>query len=63
MHTQNVFWQVAGATSIGSTADVKGVVLCATAADLLTGSSLNGRVLAQTGVTLDSVTVDSRTAA
>jgi CO dehydrogenase/acetyl-CoA synthase delta subunit len=63
MHTQNVFWQVAGATSIGATADVKGVVLSKTSVDLLTQSSLNGRVLAQTAVSLDAVTVDSRTAA
>jgi hypothetical protein len=49
---QNVFWQVAGATTIGTTADVKGIVLCKTMIALNTGATLVGRALAQTAVTL-----------
>jgi hypothetical protein len=49
---KNIFWQVAGKTSLGTTADFKGVILCATAISLHTGATLNGRALAQTAVTL-----------
>jgi hypothetical protein len=62
-HTQKVFWQVAGATSIGTSADVKGVILSKTNVDFKIKSALNGRILAQTAVTLDAVTIDSRTTA
>jgi uncharacterized repeat protein (TIGR02543 family) len=51
---KNIFWQVAGHTSIGTTADFKGNILCQTAIILRTGAKLNGRALAQTAVTLDS---------
>ena len=49
---KNIFWQVAGHTTLGTTADVKGIILCATGISLQTGASLNGRALAQTAVTL-----------
>ena len=49
---KNIFWQVAGQTTLGTTADVKGVILCATAIAMQTGATLNGRALAQTAVTL-----------
>ena len=49
---KNVFWQVAGAVSIGTTAHFEGVVLTKTMVAVKTGASVNGRLLAQTAVTL-----------
>ena len=51
---KNVFWQVAGKTTIGTTAYFNGNVLCKTAIVLKTGAELHGRALAQTAVTLDA---------
>jgi hypothetical protein len=53
----NVFWQVAGQTTLGSTAAFKGIILCYTAIVMNTGVTLNGSALAQTEVTLDTATV------
>ena len=53
----NVFWQVAGAVTIGTTARMEGQVLSQTGISLGTGSAANGRLLAQTAVTLASSTV------
>merc|ERR1712166_232189 len=55
---ENIFWQVAGSTTLHTTAEMKGTILCATAIDFQTGSSLNGRALAQTAVTLDAATIE-----
>jgi hypothetical protein len=52
--TKNIFWQVAGQTSLGTTADFKGVVLCKTQIVVQTGATVNGRLLAQTQVTMDA---------
>jgi ice-binding like protein len=49
---KNVFWQVAGAVTIGTTAHFEGVVLSQTMIAANTGASVNGRLLAQTAVTL-----------
>jgi hypothetical protein len=49
---QNIFWQVAGATNLGTTSHVEGIVLDATAINMETNASINGRLLAQTAVTL-----------
>jgi ice-binding like protein len=49
---KNVFWQVAGAVTIGTTAHFEGVVLAKTSVAVNTGASVNGRLLAQTAVTL-----------
>ena len=49
---KNIFWQVAGAVSIGTTAHFEGVVLGKTMIAVNTGASVNGRLLAQTAVTL-----------
>jgi len=49
---KNIFWQVAGAVSIGTTAHFEGVVLGKTMVAVKTGASMNGRLLAQTAVTL-----------
>ena len=50
----NIFWVVAGQTTIGTTAVLNGNILDQTAIVLNTGATLNGRALAQTAVTLDS---------
>ena len=54
---KNIFWQVAGKVEVGTTAHVKGIFLVKTHATFKTGSSLNGRVLSQTAVNLQSATV------
>jgi len=53
---KNIFWQVAGGAGaiIGTTADFKGVVLAQTAISVKTGARVNGRLLAQSAVTLDA---------
>jgi hypothetical protein len=51
---KNVFWQVAGLTTLGTTSNVKGTILSKTLIALRTGATLNGRALAQTAVTLDA---------
>jgi hypothetical protein len=54
---KNIFWQVAGLVDLDTTAHCEGVVLTMTSIALKTGASINGRLLAQTAVTLDSSTV------
>ena len=49
---KNIFWQVAGGTTLGTTANSKGIVLCKTLIAMNTGAVLSGRALAQTAVTL-----------
>lgn len=53
----NIFWQVAGATTLGTTSSFKGIILCQTLIALNTGTTVTGRLLAQTAVTLDATTV------
>jgi hypothetical protein len=50
---RNMFWQTAGAVAIGTTAHFEGVILAKTKIDMKTGASANGRLLAQTAVTLE----------
>ena len=57
----NIFWQVAGSVTIGSSAAMKGVILCATLIAMNTGATLEGRALSQTAVTLDSNSVTAGT--
>src|SRR3954466_513091 len=54
---KNVFWQVAGAATLGSTANFKGIILSKTQIVFNTGSSITGRALAQTAVTLNATAV------
>jgi hypothetical protein len=54
---QNVFWIVSGGVSIGANAHMEGVVMSATDISLLAGASVKGRLLARTGVLMDSNTV------
>ncbi len=49
---KNVFWQVSGGVTLGSTAHLEGVVLAKTAITLGSAASVNGRLLSQTAVTL-----------
>ena len=53
----NVFWDVAGAADVGTTAHLEGVILCKTSIALHTGASIKGRLLAQTAVNVDSSAV------
>jgi hypothetical protein len=53
----NVFWEVAGAVQVGTTAHLEGTVLGQTAINLATGASINGRLLAQTAVSIDTSVV------
>lgn len=54
---KNIFWQSAGQVAIGATAHFEGVILSKTLIALQTGASANGRLLAQTAVTLDQSVV------
>ncbi len=54
---KNVLWQVFGVVDIGTTAHMEGVVLSQTSITLNTGASANGRLFAQTAVTLAGNTV------
>ena len=54
---KNVFWQVAGQTTLGTTSQFKGIILCQTLIEMQTGATLHGRALAQSAVTLDAATV------
>lgn len=50
---KNIFWQVAGTVSLGTTSHFEGVILSKTGITFKTGASLTGRALAQTAVILD----------
>lgn len=54
---KNVFWAVAGAVTIGTTAHFEGTVLTKTMIAMKTKASINGRLLAQTAVTLQMNTL------
>jgi hypothetical protein len=53
----NIFWQVAGEATLGTTAQFKGIILSMTGITFQTGASMNGRALAQTAVILDANTI------
>lgn len=53
----NVYWQVAGTVTVGTTARIVGQVMSQTAITMGTGSHANGRLFAQTAVSLASSTV------
>mmetsp|Transcript_12977 Transcript_12977/g.20579 ORF Transcript_12977/g.20579 Transcript_12977/m.20579 type:complete len:269 (+) Transcript_12977:102-908(+) len=55
----NIVWVVAGKTTHGAGSHFEGIILGATSADFVTQSSINGRVLVQTAVTLQRTTVTS----
>ena len=49
----NIFWQVAGQVTLGTTSNFSGIMLCQTQIAMQTGATFDGRALAQTAVTLD----------
>lgn len=49
---RNIYWQAAGVVALGTTAHMEGIVLGKTGITLATGATVNGRLLAQTAVTL-----------
>lgn len=49
---RNIYWQSAGVVALGTTAHMEGIVLGKTGITLATGATVNGRLLAQTAVTL-----------
>ena len=55
---KNIFWQVSGAVTVGTTSHFEGNILGKTGINLKTGASINGRMLAQTAVTLQMNTVN-----
>jgi ice-binding like protein len=54
---KNIVWQVAGEVDFGATSHAEGIVLSKTAIHLGTGATINGRLLAQTAVSIESTTV------
>lgn len=54
---KNIFWQTAGAVTLGSTSHFEGNILSQTGINMKTGASINGRMMAQTAVTLQMNTV------
>jgi hypothetical protein len=56
---KNIFWQVAGQATLGTTSNFKGIILDQTAIVLNNGATLQGRALAQSAVTLIANSVTS----
>jgi hypothetical protein len=56
---KNIFWEVAGAVDVETTAHIEGVVMAMTSITLETGSSVQGRLLAQSAISIDDSTVVS----
>jgi FlaG/FlaF family flagellin (archaellin) len=54
---KNIFWVVAGAVTLGTYSHFEGTILGKTSLSLQTGASMNGRLLAQTAVTLQMNTI------
>jgi hypothetical protein len=54
---ENIFWQVAGDVTLGPDAHMEGIILSNADVSFQRGSSLNGQVFAQTGVTLQKATI------
>jgi hypothetical protein len=54
---KNVYWQVSGAVTLGTTSQFEGVILGMTSIALQTGASIGGRLLAQKAVSIEGSTV------
>lgn len=52
--TNNIFWQTAEGVTLGTTSHFEGNLITATDVSVMTGATMNARLLAQTAVTLDS---------
>ena len=50
---KNIFWQVAGQATFGTTSHFEGIILSMTGITFQTGASFKGRALSQTAVVLD----------
>jgi hypothetical protein len=59
---ENIFWQVSGKVDIGAAAHMEGIIMTYTAVTFLTGSTLNGRIFAQTAVALQMAIITCPTA-
>lgn len=57
VQAKNIFWVVSDAVTIGTTSHFEGNVLGMTGINMQTGATINGRMLAQTAVTLQMNTV------
>ena len=57
--SKNIFWQVAGQTTLGTTSVMQGNVLDQVAIVMNTGAVLSGKALAQSAVTLDATYASS----
>jgi hypothetical protein len=55
---KNIFWVTTSAVTLGTTSHFEGNILGQTSINMLTGSSINGSMLAQTAVTLQMNTVN-----
>lgn len=51
---KNIFWQIAGEATFGTTSHFEGIILSMTGITFQTGATVNGRLLAQTAVILDA---------
>jgi len=58
---KNIFWQLAGQATLGTTSHFEGIILSQTGITLQTGASMNGRALAQSLVALDQNAVTEPT--
>lgn len=56
---ENIFWQVGGQVTLGTTSTMNGIILSESAIVMNTGATLNGRAMSQTEVTLDASAVIS----
>ena len=57
-HAENIYWLVAGSGAVlGTTVQFQGNILSKTLISMNTGATINGRLLAQTAVTLDANSV------
>lgn len=54
VQAKNVFFQVAGQVTIGTSSHFEGIILCKTAVVLQTNASLNGRIYSQSATVLDN---------
>ncbi|TRX20986.1 DUF3494 domain-containing protein [Flavobacterium franklandianum] len=57
LQAKNIFWVVSDAVTFGTTSHFEGNILGMTGINMQTGASINGRMLAQTAVTLQMNTV------
>ncbi|MFU8849119.1 MAG: ice-binding family protein [Opitutales bacterium] len=52
--SENIFWQTAEGVTLGTNSHFEGIVLTATDVAFQSGATMNGRLFAQTSVTLES---------